>query len=307
LQRITEGPLFVNLVNGVFRFDAERQRHEENRRNSPQLPHWDNTEAAARARELTAILQTGHGLFDEIATLEADALLVLVGEAADAADLSAWHERFIAFKQRVFDAVRPDSATCTIGLYGSASVTDLLFSAFSGRATAAGFTAKVRVVRMAEEAKKAPTSRAAGGPGQDQPAREPAAQAGAYLKWPWPEAPSALKKGLVVGYEVELRGAAVFDYFRKEAGVWRIWEGDRKSDAWVAVRNSTLAEFQTPHGVHRQHFFDGLAAHRQLKASQLSDPQADWRCDFPDESAWRRLLDRHFEALMDRMLLGQED
>ena len=99
----------------------------------------------------------------------------------------------------------------------------------------------------------------------------------------------------------------VFDYFRHEAGLWRIWEGDRKSDAWVAVRPCVLKEFQPPQNVHRQHFFDGLAVHRQLKGGQLSDLRATWRCSFPDEPSWQRLLDRHFEALMDRMLLGEED
>ena len=293
-QRVVDGPLFVGLVNQAFRLDTERKRHEKKRRRDPELPHWDNTAPAARERELAAIRQSAEALFDEIATLEADALLALVGETAPAPGLAAWRERFVAFKQRAFHAVRPDSATCTIGLYGAPKVVDMLFAAFAGRAAAAGFAATAQVVRLPAEGKKLP--------------RVPAAAPTAYAKSAWPEPPSAPRReDLVVGYEIELRGAAVFDYFRKEAGLWRVWSGDRKSDAWVAVRNVALGRFETPREVHRQHFFDDLPAHRQLKSGQLGDPRADWRCEFPDEPSWRRLLDRHFEALVDRMLLGEED
>jgi predicted AAA+ superfamily ATPase len=310
-QRITEGPLFVNLVNQAFRLDAERQRHEKKRRRMPQLPHWDSTEPAARARELAAIQQDAQGLFDEIAALEGDALLVLAGEAAPLPDAAAWRGSFSAFKQRAFHAARPDSARCTVGLYAAPRLAGLLHAAFSERAARAGFAADAQVVRLAEEPKKPtkarPAEAAAAVP--DAPATE--APASTYRKFPWPAPPAAAgsvsPQGLVVGYEIELRGAAVFDYFRNEAGLWRIWEGDRKSDAWVAVRNCALDEFQTPSSVHRQHFFDGLGVHRQLKGGQLADPHAGWQCAFPDEAAWQRLLDQHFEALMDRMLLGQED
>jgi hypothetical protein len=308
-QRVTEGPLFVNLVNQVFRLDDARQRHEKKRRRAPHLPHWDNTEPAARARELTAIQQTAHGLFGEITALEGDALLALVGEATASPDVAAWHDRFAVFKRRAFHAVRPGSAWCTVGLYAAPQFASLLYTAFSERATRAGFTTKAQVVRMGEEPRKPPRPRAAGVAVADEPANQTTAPPGPYLKFAWPQAPAqaAPRHGLVVGYEVELRGAAVFDYFRSEAGLWRTWGvGDRKSDAWVAVRNCTLNEFETPQGVHRQHFFDNISVHRQLKAGQLTDPHAGWHCGFPDEPAWQRLLDRHFDALMDRMLLGEE-
>ena len=293
-QRITDGPLFVNLANQVFRLDDERRRHDEKRLHQPQLPHWDNTEAAALFRELTTVQQTAHGLFDEITALEGDALLALVGEAAASPDPTAWRERFAALKRRAFHAVRPASASCSIGLYAAPQIATMLHAAFSAQAVRAGFAIKAQVVRIGE-----------------------AATPDTYRKTPWPPKPMAAKTPAtkpataretpLVGYELELRGATVFDRFRNESGLWRVWEGDRKSDAWVAVRNVALDGFRTPKDVHRQHFFDALAVHRQLKGGQLSDPRADWRCDFPDEAAWQRLLDQRFEALIDRMLLGEED
>lgn len=306
-QRVTDGPLFVNLVNQLFRLDAERPRHEKKRRRMPHLPHWDNTEQAAQARELAAIQHTSHGLFDEILSFEGDALLALVGEAGAAPDLDAWRSRFAAFRRRAFHAVRPASACCTVGLYAAPQLAALLYAAFSERASRAGFTAEAQVVRMGEEPNKPPRPGLAGAKAPGEPAAEAAVPPGDYQKFPWPQVQAMPRQGLVVGYEIELRGTAVFDYFRNEAGLWRIWEGDRKSDAWVAVRRCALKEFQTPQNVHRQHFFDGLAVHRQLKGGQLADPRADWRCAFPDEPAWQRLLDQHFEALMDRMLLGEEE
>lgn len=292
-QRVTEGPLFVNLVNQVFRLDAERQRHEAQRRRMPQLPHWDHTEAAARARELTAIQQAAQGLFDEVTGLESDALLALVGEAAAPPDVTAWRGRFTAFKRRAFHAVRPASALCTVGLYAAPQLATLLYEAFSAQAVRAGFAATAQMVRLGD-----------------------AAPPGSYLKSAWPPAPATSSQALVVGYEIELRGAAVFDYFRGEAGLWRIWakgdrsndkDSERKSDAWVAVRSGAQKEFVTPHNVHRQHFFDNIVVHRQLKGGQLTDPRTDWQCEFPDDAAWQRRLDLHFDALMDRMLLGEED
>ena len=39
----------------------------------------------------------------------------------------------------------------------------------------------------------------------------------------------------------------------------------------------------------------------------LAAQQADWKTSFPDAPAWKRALDAQFDALMDRMLLGEDD
>jgi hypothetical protein len=130
---------------------------------------------------------------------------------------------------------------------------------------------------------------------------------GAYLKFPWPQAQAQGRQSPIVGFEIEVRGPVAYDYFRLESGMWRIFDDDRKLDALVAVRNLALDAFQTPENVHRQHFFDAMAVHRQLKHSQLRDPHADWHCAFPDTADWKRRLDRQFETLMSRMLLGEDE
>ncbi len=279
-QRITEGPMVVNLVNQVFRLDKERQRHEKRRRRDPHLPHWDVTEGAARARELGAVQDTAKALLAEILQLEGTALLALVGEQAALPDLAAWQQRFTEFQQRAFHAMRPASGICSVGLYATTRLSPMLLDAWTRTARLAGFECTAQVVRM-----------------EDDPP-------GGYLKFPWPQDKG--KQSPIVGFELELRGPAVYDYFGRESGLWRIWEEERKSDAWVSVRNVALADLKTPANVHRQHFFDGLPVHRQLKQGQLTDPQADGGCPFPDEFAWKRLLDRGFQALMGRMMLGEE-
>jgi DNA polymerase III delta prime subunit len=312
-QRVTEGPLYVNLVNQLFRLDHERRRHEKKRQRAPQLPHWDGTAHAARARELAAVQQQAQGLFAEIIELEGQALLALVGEADAPPDLAAWRTRFSDFKQRAFHVVRPDSSVCTVGLYAAPALVATLHAAWSGLATLAGFELRSQVVRLGDEPHK-PSPRAAEAEeaaaekkreDKREDKRDEETAPSPYLKFPWPQTSS--RKSLVVGFEIELKGPAVFDYFRRESGVWRIWEGDRKSDAWVSVRNTPLSGFETPANVHRQHFFDSRPVHRLLKQGVLSDPHADWRSPFPDEPAWKRLLDSQFDALMDRMLLGEDD
>ena len=294
-QRVTEGPLYINLVNQIFRLDKERQRYEKRRRRVDTLPHWDTTEDAARARELVAVQQAAQALFAEIIELEGSALLALVGEAAAPPDVAAWRERFTAFQQRAFHAVRPDSSVCTVGLYASPRLIPMLYAAWTDVARLAGFECKAQVVRLGDE----PPKKAAAA---DDDAPPPSA----YLKFPWPQEKG--RQSPIVGYEIEMRGPAVYDYFRRESGVWRIWEEDRKTDAWVAVRKVPLGGFDTPQNVHRQHFFDGLAVHRQLKQGQLTDPHGDGPpCPFPDEFAWKRLLDHGFEALMGRMLVGEDE
>lgn len=308
-QRVTEGPLYVNLVNQLFRLDHERRRHEHKRRRAPHLPHWDGTANAARARELTTVQHSAQGLFAEIIELEGQALLALVGEADTPPDLAAWRTRFAQFKQRAFDVVRPDSSVCTVGLYAAPALVDTLYAAWSELAALAGFEARSQVVRLGDEPQK-PSPRATDAQEvatdrKREEKRDEEAPPSPYLKFPWPQASS--RKSLIVGFEIELKGPAVFDYLRREGGVWRIWEGDRKSDAWVSVLNKTLSTFETPTNVHRQHFFDNRPVHRQLKQGVLSNPQADWRCPFPDGHAWKRVLDDQLNALMDRMLLGEDD
>jgi len=289
--RVTDGPLYVNLVNQVFRLDRERQSYEKRRSKDPMLPHWDTTQQAARWRELDAVLQEAKTLLGEIMELEGQALLALAGEAVAPPNVSAWRRRFVTFQQRAFYAMRPDSGLCTVGLYASARLLPMLLTAWSDVLQVAGFEARVQVVRLREEGGKKETE--AG----DKP-QSP------YVKFAWPQIEKVNTP--LVGFEIECRGAAVYDFLRLEGGVWRLFEGDRKSDIWIAVRPSSLGQFETPSGVHRQHFFDALPVHRQVKDGQLIDPGADWRCEFPDAAAWRRALDRQFEALMGRMLLGED-
>ncbi|MCW7538707.1 AAA family ATPase [Aquabacterium sp. A7-Y] len=304
-QRVTEGPLFVNLVNQVFRLDKERQRHEKKRRRSSHLPHWDATGDAARERELAAVQQTAQGLFAEILELEGQALLALVGASEAPPDLASWRRRFSEFKQRAFHAMRPSSARCSVGLYASPRLTPMLYEAWCELASLAGFELRSQVVRLVEDPKRGPGAREAASPADEAESGSAAPSSSVYRKLPWPQ--KERLQGTLVGYEIELTGPAVFDYFRHESGLWRIWEDDRKTDAWVSVHNLPLAEFKTPHNVHRQHFFDGQAVRRQLKQAVLLDPSADWRCEFPDPLAWKRVLDQQFDQLMDRMLLGEEE
>ena len=302
-QRVTEGPLYVNLQNQLFRLDAERLRHEKKRRRSPQLPHWDGTEAAARMRDLQAIQQEARQLVDEILDLEGQALLALTGEHATPPDVAAWRVRFAAFKQRVFHAVRPDSGVCTVGLYASPRLLPMLHTAWCGVAALAGFEHRSQVVRIDDDPKKAARPRTDDAQSDEGDDKTPPPSH--YVKFPWPQKEG--RQSTMVGFEIELKGPAVFDYFRRESGPWRVWEDDRKSDVWVSVRKVTLSQFDTPQNVHRQHFFDGLAPHRHVKQGVLTDPHADWRCPFPDDVMWKRTLDQQFEALVDRMLLGEDE
>jgi hypothetical protein len=155
----------------------------------------------------------------------------------------------------------------------------------------AGFESRCRVVRLREEGSKKETE------GETQ------AEV-LYQKFAWPQVEKVHTP--MVGFELECSGPAVFDFLRLEAGVWRLFEADRKADIWVSVRPVVLDKFETPAGVHRQHFFEALPVHRHIKDGQLIDPASDRRCAFPDATAWRRSLNRQFEALIGRMLLGED-
>jgi predicted AAA+ superfamily ATPase len=289
--QVTDGPLYVNLVNQAFRLDRERQAYEKRRHKEPTLPHWDTTQQAARWRELDAVLKEAKSLLGEIIDLEGQALLALAGEAINPPDVAVWRRSFAAFQQRAFYAMRPDSGQCTVGLYAAPRLLPMLLAAWVEVLQLAGFDSRVQVVRLREE-------------GIKKEAEAENKQQSPYVKFAWPQVEKL--NTTLVGFEIECRGTAVYDFLRLEGGAWRLFEGDRKSDIWVSVRPLPLGQFQTPVGVHRQHFFDALPVHRQIKDGQLIDPDTSWRCEFPDATAWRRALDRQFEALMGRMLLGDE-
>ncbi|WP_374566542.1 AAA family ATPase [Ideonella sp.] len=295
-MRVTDGPMFVNLVNQVFRLDRERQRHEKRRRGDPAMPHWDTTAPAARWRELDTVQQEAKGLLAEIMDLEGQALLALAGEPQPSPDVEAWRQRFAAFQQRAFHAMRPDSGVCTVGLYAAPRLLPMLLSAWTDVIKQAGFEQRCQVVSLREEG------------GRKETEGEAKSVPGPYQKSAWPrvEKVHPSTEGPMVGFEFECRGPAAYDFLRLEAGVWRLFEGDRKAEIWVAVRPVTLDKFDTPANVHRQHFFDALPVHRHIKGGQLIDPASDRRCEFPDARAWKRALDRQFEALIGRMLLGEE-
>lgn len=289
--RVTDGPLCVNLVNQVFRLDRERQSHEKRRQKDPALPHWDTTAPALRWRELDAVQQDAKTLLSEIVDLEGQALLALAGEASAPPDVATWRRRFVSFQQRAFHAMRPESGLCTVGLYAAPRLQPMLLAAWTDVLYLAGFETRVKVVRLRVE-------------GGKKDGEENAGAEGPYVKFAWPQTEKI--QTTIVGFEIECRGAAVYDFLRLEAGVWRQFEADRKSDIWVSVRPSSLDKFGTPENVHRQHFFDALPVHRHLKDGQLIDPKSDRRCEFPDAPAWKRALERQFEGLMGRMLIGEE-
>ncbi|MEK8030520.1 AAA family ATPase [Ideonella sp. DXS29W] len=295
---VTDGPIFVNLVNQLFRLGRERQRHDKQRRSRPDMPHWDTTEPAARQRELLAVQQEARQLLQRIMDLEGQALAALAGEPVSLPDMGDWRQRFLAFQQRTFHAMRPESGLCTVGVYAAARLLPMLLEAWMALTRHAGLETRCRVVRLRQDPGQGHQAAAAD-------AASDAAPGGPYVKFAWPQVEKA--ETTIVGYEFECRGPAVFDFLRQEAGVWRQFEGDRKSDIYVAIRPGGIDSFQTPGQVHRQHFFDALPVRRHLKDGHLVDVKTGLRCVFPDVHAWKRWLDVQFEALMGRMLIGDDE
>jgi hypothetical protein len=327
-QRTVDGPLYVHLINQVFRLGNERRRHEKQRHKKPHLAHWEETEAAARQRGLGALRRAFEALRGEIIALEDAALQALLGEATAVPVLAPWEARFLALQQEVFHAMRPESGLCTLGVYAPRPLLDEVVAAWADLAGLAGMTLRRQVVWLRDPAKALPWHKgAAGKPAPQAPASSRGDEDGdedgdgdkadddakpepvLYDKedWPLPAGKVLPPKALVVGFELELRGPAVFDYLRSEGGLWRFWQGERKSDAWVVLRNQALEAFATPREVHRRRFFEAVPVHRQVKLGQLSDAAGGWRVDWPHAPLWKALLDRHFSRTMDRMLQGLDD
>ncbi|MES2889806.1 MAG: AAA family ATPase [Pseudomonadota bacterium] len=318
-HRVANGPLYVHLLNELFRLGHERQRHDKQRVKKTGMPHWDETAAAARQRALAALRESFEAQRGEILALEDLALQALMGERSEAPALAPWEERFAALKREVFHTMRPQSGVCTVGVYGPPAVQATLLAAWSGLAALAGFTVQVQVVWLRDpQAKPTPAALRPKNSRDDDDAdaAEREAKEGdddqpppAYLRelWPLPPGKTLPPQAVVVGHELELRGSAVYDYLRAEGGLWRLWQGERKVDTWVAVHNQTGLDFQTPAGVHRRLFFNGLPVHRQVKQGQLSDGAGDWRVlDWPHAPLWRAQLDRQMAVTVDQMLLGDD-
>lgn len=314
-QRMVDGPLYVHLLNQSFRFDNEHRRHDKQRRRNTQMAHWDETASAARQRVLKGLRRSVDALQGEIITLEDAALQALLGEGHQGPpDLAPWEARFLALQREVFHAMRPQSGVCTVGVYAPRMLQESLLAAWRALAALAGWTLCVRVVWLRDPAVPTPSaaapaakpSRAVVDDGdEDDPEEEPPL----YDRevWPLPPGRSLPGRTVIVGHELELRGPAVFDQLRAEGGVWRLWQGDRKSDVWVAVHNQPGAELTTPRGVHRRLFFDARPVHRQIKQGCLSDVDNTWQVDWPDASQWKALLDRHFSRVIERMLQGEAE
>ena len=311
-QRMVDGPLYVHLTNQAFRFGNEHRRHDKLRRKNARLPHWDETASAARERVLRGLQRAVEAMQGEIVALEDAALQALLGEAAAPPDLAPWEARFLSLQREVFHAMRPDSGLCTVGVYAPMMLLDGLRDAWQELAALAGWSLCTRVVWLRDAAAPAPELESVE-PEEDEDGddeeRRKKPEPVPYDRevWPLPPGRALARSTVIVGYELELRGPAVFDQLRAEGGMWRLWQGERKSDAWVVVHNQKGEDFVTPRGVHRRLFFNAQPVHRQVKEGQLSDADGTWRVDWPHAPLWKALLDRHFGRVIERMLQGDAE
>jgi AAA domain (Cdc48 subfamily)/C-terminal, D2-small domain, of ClpB protein len=312
-QQAADGPLVVYLANQAFSLEREHQRHNKKRHKLPTLPHWDETAQAHRQRTLKGVRTRFDALQRDILLLDDEALQALMGERSEPPSLVPWEARFAALKQEVFSASRPGSNLCTLGLYGPRPLLDTLLITWTELFHLTGFKVRIQVVSLRDPKAKmglAPPPPPARPESVDEDeVAAPPEPPPVYVRedWPLPPGKSLPTQSVIAGFEIEVKGAAVFDYLSGEAGMWRVFEGQHKSDLWVAVRNQALDDFETPWGVHRRLFFSDKTVHRQIKEACLSDAAGQWRVDWPQVQLWKALLDRHMGHTIDRLLLGQTE
>ncbi len=273
-QQINEGP-FMNKLWSKWDI-LERERSGKN--------FWQDPLIVLEYGTLHKLLEETKTLLQEIETIEINCSLAFISintlEGKLTTELLDWKKAYQTWQIRLLDAVQPEMGVCTLGIYGASDYLHEIINIFNKLFKKQGWIITERGVWIGKKGEK-------------------------YIY-----TNEALTKSLgdkLVGHEIQIIGQGAGLYLIKEGGVhaWRDRDEEKHPYA-VLFMQTSLGKFQTPSGIHRKKFLEGLETVREYWKNgffdfvyQTTEVSSNWH------AVLEKQMDENFKRILEGVLCGE--
>lgn len=267
-QQINEGPAMNKLWSQWDILERERRLMGK--------IFWQEPVRAHQYGILHKRLEEAKMLLQRIETIEIDCSLAFIGMNTDMGGqaLRDWQKAHETWQVELLDLVQPEMGLCMLNIYGAPDYLDNIYNIFN-------FFTKNHAWAVTERAVWI--------------------RGGEYIYTD--NFASSKKLGdKLIGIEAQIVGAGAAIYFAQEGGV-HIWvdEEQEAHNYAVLVTQCAISQFQTPKGVHRQKFLEGIEKRREYWKNGFSDMVDKTKYA---GSNWQAELERQLNENFHKQLLG---
>ena len=282
-QEVNDGPAMNQLWSKWDILERDSHRKDGN--------FWQNSTITHEYGKLDQLLENGKTLLQQIENIEIDSSLAFIGMNTSvtglASSLHDWQKVHEAWQLQLLDVVQPELGHCVLAIYGGERDYLLnIYNMFKTFITDKEWTLLERAVWL--------------------PPRKEDKRSKYYSYTEHFNSPIQANDKLV-GIEIEIIGAGARLYFAKEGGkhIWVDREQQKYSYA-VLIGQGLIQDFQTPEGVYRKKFLDGMGKKREYSKNGFENlldktivTSSNWL------SVLQNQLDDNFKELLSKVLCGE--
>ncbi len=275
-QQINEGPFMNKLWSKWDILERDRRRGGEK--------FWQDPLIVLEYGTLHQLLEETKTLLQQIETIEINCSLAFIGintlEGKLTTELLDWQNAYKAWQIRLLDAVQPEMGVCTLGIYGVSDYLPEIINIFNQLFEKQGWIVTEREVWIGKKGEKYIYID------------------GISTKYPGDK---------LVGHEIQIIGEGAGLYLLKEGGVhvWRDRDEEKHPYA-VLFMQTSLGKFQTPTGIHRKKFLEGMETIREYWKNgffdfvyQTTEVSSNWH------AVLEKQMDDNFKKVLQGVLCGE--
>lgn len=315
---IDKGSYFARFLSKIDQLERKLQKAKKRKKESD---FWKDEQQRKYYYELTNLKKKFEESFEEIGQIESDNFLVLNGqeecnEISLHAQFKTWANHFVQLKAQLVALENPEFRVCSVGIYGSADSLFSLADLYITFAKSKDLSVEVFTVWHNHEGyeedepviKKKEEATSSNGSEEDDEKTEEKKPKNNVKKIYKRELYNKRKKPepeVLIGIEIEIKGALPYLYFKNEGGVHHYTLKSGSQQKYLLVAMPQLLEFyQRPEKVFRKSSFQDQKARRVLEPKLFRDKTYDIKVEDSDHGkTLKGLLTDQFYKHVDEYLL----
>ena len=316
---IDKGSYFARFMSKIDQLERKLQKAKKRKKESD---FWKNEQQRKHYYELINLKKRFEESFDEIGQIESENFLILNGyEEKNEKDLhaqfKAWIQNFFKLKAQLVGLENPEFDACSVGIYGATPSLFSLTQLYIDLAKEFDLSVKVYTLWYNHE----------GYPGgedelpetnlappteemdvedtfeQDTPVKKPKTK-NIYLREPYQKRKKP-EPELLIGVEMEFKGALPYLYFRNEGGVHHYTAKSGSQQKFLVMAMPQIIEnYRRPENVYRRATFQDQKPRRIYEPKLLKDKTFGIKAEHNDYvKILKEALVEQFQKNVDSYLL----
>ncbi|HAS47421.1 MAG TPA: hypothetical protein DCS93_43490 [Microscillaceae bacterium] len=318
---IDKGSYYARFLSKIDRLERKLQKAKRRKKESD---FWKDEQQRKHYYELTNLKQKFEDSFEEIGHIESDNFLVLNGyeeqnETVLHAQFKTWAQNFFRLKAQLVALENPEFGICSLGIYGAKASLFTLAELYIDLAKAFNLSVEAYTlwynhegyldgevgvlpdaVEVVEEEEDAFADDEAL---EDTPVKKPKSKN--IYRWEPYQKRKRPSPELLIGVEMQIKGALPYLYFRNEGGVHHYTAKSGAQQKYlVLAMPQTLENYRRPENVFRKNTYQDQKPRRVYEPKLLKDKKFDIKAEDSDYlKVLKGVLADQFNKNVDEYLL----